>query len=272
MVLKTKENPSKVNRGTKFIQIRNISKRFVSDDNEILALDNVSMDIEKGKFVSIVGPSGCGKSTLMMLISGLEKSSSGIITIDGKELNKPYHDLGIVFQKDLLLDWRRVLDNVLLQVEMRGLEKEKYSSTAVELLKKVGLDNFTQVYPHQLSGGMRQRVSICRALVHNPELLLMDEPFSALDAISRDKMCLDVQRMWESDHKTAVFITHSISEAIFLSDKVFIMSPRPGKIVEELNIELPRPRNLSIRETPEFAKYTKRIREIFTQTGVIKEE
>jgi NitT/TauT family transport system ATP-binding protein len=251
------------------IKIRNLSKIFYSKNQEVVALDNINLDIEKGKFVSILGPSGCGKSTLMTLMAGLEPVTSGSIEIEGKLVSQPYENLGMVFQNALLLDWRKVINNVLLQIEMRGLSTEKYYSKAEALLESVGLSGFEQSYPFQLSGGMRQRVSICRALVHDPELLLLDEPFSALDAISRDKICLDVQRMWEGNHKTAVFITHSITEAIFLSDKVYIMSPRPGKIVEELHIDLPRPRDINIRETPEFTKYVSKIREVFIKTGIM---
>jgi NitT/TauT family transport system ATP-binding protein len=254
-----------------FIRIRNLQKLYSSDNGQVLAIDGIDLDVAEKEFVSVLGPSGCGKSTLLMLVAGLIRPTSGSIEINGKQIHGPYTDLGIVFQRDLLLDWRTVLDNVLLQIEIRRLKRSMYEPVARDLLGRVGLSEFMDAYPRALSGGMRQRVAICRALVHDPPLLLMDEPFGALDALTRDQMSLDLMRIWEQTHKTVMFVTHSIPEAVFLSDRVIVMSPRPGRIVEEVSIELPRPRRLAIRDSQEFAYYDRRIREIFMAQGVLVE-
>lgn len=254
------------------IQIRGISKTYISANGAVKALAPIDLDINESEFVSVVGPSGCGKSTLLMLISGLLKPSTGTIRINDDQVNKPYTNLGFVFQRDVLLEWRNVLENVLLQVEIRHMKRSDYEQRAISLLKGVGLGEFTKRYPNELSGGMAQRVSICRALLHDPPLLLMDEPFGALDAITRDQMNLDLERIWEQSRKTVIFITHSVPEAIFLSDRVLVMSKRPGHVVEIIPIELSRPRKLAIRETPEFIQYNRRIREIFRAQGILVEE
>jgi NitT/TauT family transport system ATP-binding protein len=254
------------------IQINGVTKIYPTADGEIHALDRIDLDVKESEFLSVLGPSGCGKSTLMMLISGLIPPSSGDITIAGQLVSKPYTDLGIVFQRDVLLDWRSVLDNVLLQIEIRRLKRANYEPRAQDLLRRVGLGDFTRRYPRELSGGMRQRVSICRALVHDPPLLLMDEPFGALDALTRDQMNLDLLRIWDQSRKTVIFVTHSIPEAVFLSDRVLVMSARPGSISEIIPIDLPRPRHLSVRDMPEFAAYSRRIRQIFQAQGVLVED
>ena len=254
------------------IQIRGISKTYISANGAVKALAPIDLDINESEFVSVVGPSGCGKSTLLMLISGLLNPSTGTIRINNDLVNKPYTNLGFVFQRDVLLEWRNVLENVLLQVEIRHMKRSDYEQRAISLLTGVGLGEFTTRYPNELSGGMAQRVSICRALLHDPPLLLMDEPFGALDAITRDQMNLDLERIWERSRKTVIFITHSVPEAIFLSDRVLVMSKRPGHIVEIIPIELSRPRKLALRETPEFIQYNRRIREIFRAQGILVEE
>jgi NitT/TauT family transport system ATP-binding protein len=246
-----------------------VTKTYTTRDGPVLALDHVSFDVPTGQFLSIVGPSGCGKSTLMLLIAGLLPASSGTITVDGVVVQRPYTNLGIVFQDAVLLDWRRVLDNLMLQIEVRHLDKRLYRDRALELLGLVGLKGFEQKYPYELSGGMRQRVSICRALVHDPPLLLMDEPFGAVDAITRDQLNLDLQHIWLQTQKTVIFITHSISEAVFLSDRVMVMSPRPGRIEANVDIDLPRPRTFALRDAPEFAAYARQIRRVFEATGII---
>jgi len=252
------------------IRFSNISKFFGEGDRRLHAVDQVSFTAHRGEFVAILGPSGCGKSTMMMLASGLIPASAGSIEIDGRRIERPYTNLGIVFQQDLLMDWRRVLGNVLVQAEFRGLRARDFESRAIELLKLVGLADFKDKYPYELSGGMRQRVSICRALVHDPELLLMDEPFGALDALTRDQMNLDLQRIWQENRKTVLFVTHSIAEAVFLADRVLVMAPRPTRILEEITIDLPRPRDLDIREAADFAAYVHKITHLFYQMGILR--
>jgi NitT/TauT family transport system ATP-binding protein len=257
-------------RGT-FVRIDNVEKSFSSQSRRVKAVDGVSLSIEPGEFVSVVGPSGCGKSTLMMMVSGLIPVSSGRIELREQKVTAPVTDVGIVFQRDALLEWRTVLDNVLLQIDVRGLGRAPYESKARALLKQVGLGGFEQSHPWELSGGMRQRVSMCRALIHNPSMLLMDEPFGALDALTREQMNVDLQRMWMEDRKTVLFITHSIWEAIFLADRVIVMSPRPGRIAKEIIVDLPRPRRLAIRESAEFGLYASQVREQFQKFGLLVE-
>jgi NitT/TauT family transport system ATP-binding protein len=253
------------------IRVRDVSKHYQTRDGDVYALAPTNVDIAEREFVSIVGPSGCGKSTLMMLMSGLVPASGGEIRIRDKRVTGPYTDLGVVFQQDLLMDWRTTLNNVLIQAEFRGVSKKSMELRARELLATVGLTGFEAKYPYELSGGMRQRVAICRALVHDPELLLMDEPFGALDALTREQLNLDLQEIWQQSRKTVVFITHSIGEAIFLSDRVLVFGPRPGRIVDDIEIDLPRPRRLADRSTKQFAAYTERIRTTFQNMGVIRE-
>jgi NitT/TauT family transport system ATP-binding protein len=254
------------------IQIDRVSQLFSGAQGELLALDQVSLDVAPGEFVSLLGPSGCGKSTLLLAIAGLQPHSDGAISIKGRAVQGPYTDLGIVFQEPFLLEWRTVLDNVLLQAELRGIDKKSIAGRADALLDRVGLGRFKTNLPYQLSGGMLQRASICRALLHDPPLLLMDEPFGALDALTRDDLNLELQDIWMRSPKTVVFVTHSIAEAVLLSDRVVVMSPRPGRIAEILKIELPRPRGLDMRETPEFGAYARHIRGIFTSLGILRPE
>jgi NitT/TauT family transport system ATP-binding protein len=251
------------------VDIDRVSKTYETSGEPVHALKEASLSMKPGEFVSLLGPSGCGKSTLLMILAGLVKATTGSVTIDGHVVDEPQTELGIVFQDHVLLDWRRVLSNVLLQVEMRGLNKKDYVDRARELLALVGLKGFDDRYPFELSGGMRQRVSICRALLHDPGLLLMDEPFGALDALTRDQLNLDVQSIWMRSPKTVVFVTHSINEAVFLSDRVVVMSPRPGRIEQIIEIDLPRPRPLAIRETPEFGEYTRQILDTFYSLGIL---
>ncbi|MEZ2126635.1 MULTISPECIES: ABC transporter ATP-binding protein [unclassified Sinorhizobium] len=256
----------------KFLSIEGVNKKYATRDGEVVvALDDLSIDARHGEFISIVGPSGCGKSTLMMMVAGLAKPTSGQITVDGVEVTKPQTQLGIVFQEANLLEWRTILQNLMLQAEIRGLDRNRYTERAKELLDRVGLGAFANRMPFELSGGMQQRASICRAVLHDPPLLLMDEPFGALDAMTRDDLNLELQDIWMSSPKTVLFVTHSISEAVFLSDRVIVMSPRPGRVAAQLDINLPRPRDLSIRETPEFGRYTSKIRDIFTSLGVMRD-
>jgi NitT/TauT family transport system ATP-binding protein len=254
------------------IEANGVSKVYSTADGPVRALDRVSLGAKRGEFVSLLGPSGCGKSTFLMIAAGLLSRSSGSVRVGGEEVDGPVDDLGIVFQSPVLLDWRTALDNVLLQAEARKLPRDAARDRAGALLKSVGLGGFEEKYPHELSGGMRQRVSICRALLHEPRQLLMDEPFGALDALTRDQMILDLQRLCLDRQLTVLFVTHSIDEAVFLSDKVVIMSPRPGRVAKEISVDLPRPRTLALRESAEFSAYTKQILNIFLEYGVLHEE
>lgn len=238
----------------------------------VQALADITLGIPRGHFVSIVGPSGCGKSSLLMLTAGLRDCTEGQVLINAVPVSGPQAETGIVFQNDTLLDWRSALGNVLLQVELRRLPKDRYQRRALELLSSVGLGGFEQHHPYELSGGMRQRIAICRALIHDPHLLLMDEPFGALDALTRDQMMCDLQTLWLEQRKTVLFITHSIPEAIFLSDRVVVMSSRPGRIDDIVDIGLPRPRELHMTTEPEFNAYVQGIRQIFERRGVLRTE
>ena len=252
------------------IEIDGLCKDYATERGSVHALADISLTADTGEFVSIVGPSGCGKSTLMMVIAGLRPLTDGQVRVAGNPVDGPQTEVGIVFQTDVLLDWRTNLDNILLQTDLRRLPKRQYADRAHELLNSVGLDGFADRRPYELSGGMRQRVSICRALIHDPPLLLMDEPFGALDALTREQMMLDLQRIWLERRKTVLFITHSISEAVFLSDRVIVMTPRPGRVAEELVIALPRPRSLDVESDQRFGEYTRHIRNIFEREGVLQ--
>ena len=221
----------------------------------IEAIREARFSVTSGEFLSLLGPSGCGKSTLLMMIAGLLAPTRGRIRVDGAEVQGPRPDVGIVFQSPVLLPWRTVLDNVLLPVEMLRLRRADFEGRARDLLAMARVDDFAAKLPHELSGGMKQRVSICRALVNNPSLLLMDEPFSALDAMTRDQMGLELLRIWDVHKKTVVFVTHSIREAVFLSDRVLVMTPRPATIGFETDVKLPRPRTMDMQESDEFNRY-----------------
>jgi NitT/TauT family transport system ATP-binding protein len=243
------------------IAYREVRKVYNSGGGDVVALEEVSLDVADGEFVTVVGRSGCGKTTLLKLTCGLLPPTSGSVQVAGASVRGPLTNVGIVFQAPVLLPWRKTLDNVLLQIEARKLDVDGYRKRALELLELTGLKGFEDRYPSELSGGMQQRVSISRALVHNPPLLLMDEPFGALDAITRDEMNLELLRIWSESKKTVLFITHSIPEAVFLGDRVIVMTPRPGKVAEILNIDLPRPRATALRDDVKFIGYVKRIRE-----------
>jgi len=242
------------------IEYDKVRKIYNSGQDEVVALEEVSLNVADGEFVTVVGRSGCGKTTLLKLTAGLLAPTSGTITVAGDSVRSPLTNIGIVFQAPVLLAWRKTLDNVLLQIEARHLDVAAYRKKALDLLDLTGLKGFEDRYPNELSGGMQQRVSISRALVHDPPLLLMDEPFGALDAITRDEMNLELLRIWGEATKTIVFITHSIAEAVFLGDRVVVMTPRPGRIAEVIDLELPRPRNTDLRDTPEFTGYVRHIR------------
>ena len=252
------------------IEGRGITKRFPGKGRPFTAIEDVTFSIRGGEFVSLIGPSGCGKSTLMLLAAGLTLPTEGEILVGGRKLDAPLTDVGIVFQDHLLLDFRTALDNILLQHQVRKLPLDKGRADSLALMGKLGIAHATDRYPRQLSGGMRQRVSIARALIHQPSVLLMDEPFGALDAITRTQIRHDLELLWLETRKTVLFITHSVEEAVGLSDRVLVMSPNPGRIVEEIPIDLPRPRPAHLGEYPTFNAYAERIHEGFRRLGVIK--
>jgi NitT/TauT family transport system ATP-binding protein len=254
-----------------YVSIDRVGKTYASSRGPVTALQNISLDIRPHEFVSVVGPSGCGKSTLLKLVGGLEDISSGRLEVAGKALDAPPDRMGMVFQRDVLLDWRTILDNVLLSIEFTRKPSADERARAMALIQRFGLGGFEHRFPWELSGGMRQRASICRALLADPELLLMDEPFGALDAMTRDDLNVELAQIWQDTRKTLLFITHSIVEAVFLSDRVVMMSKAPGMIVDTIAIDLPRPRRLAVRDSAEFAAYVHRIRHHFAELGIVKE-
>ena len=252
------------------IGIRRVAKIFGQDtDTPFRALEEVTVDIDAGEFVSVVGPSGCGKSTFMLMVAGLLERSRGDITIAGEPVTKPITDVGIAFQDHLLLEFRTALDNVTLHADIRKLPKKKIEARAKELFEQLGLAHAMHKYPRQLSGGMRQRVSLIRTLVHDPSLLLMDEPFGALDALTRLQVRTDLEALWLRRRPTVLFITHSVEEAVGLSDRILVMSPSPGKVVEEIVVDIPRPRPIVLGDVPEFSAYVDRIHRHFERLGVL---
>ena len=251
------------------IVLRDIAKTYQTADGPLHSLTSVSFAVREGEFLSIVGPSGCGKSTLLKILAGLLPASGGEARLNNRLVDGPQDGVGMVFQGPVLLAWRDVLSNVMLQVEIRGLEWDMYKRRAMTLLQTVGLAGFERKRSWELSGGMQQRVAICRALVHDPSLLLMDEPFGALDAMTREMMNLELQRIWMATQKTVLFVTHSIPEAVFLSDRVLVMTERPGRVDKIYDISLPRPRSLQNMGTPEFAELAQAIRGHFYSQGMV---
>ena len=244
------------------IDLAGLGKVFVSKaGSRVEALRDVSTTIRRGEFVSIVGPSGCGKSTLLRIIAAILRPSRGEVRIEGTPVTRPSRQIGMVFQDSVLLPWRTIRDNVLLPIEVRDWKKSEYGEAADGLLDFVGLGEFRNAYPRELSGGMRQRAALCRALITDPGILLMDEPFGALDAMTREQMGIWIQKVWLERRKTIVFVTHSISEALFLGDRVLVMSGRPGTISDEVQPGFPRPRSLAVTTTAEFGALAERIRD-----------
>jgi len=241
-----------------------VGRQFETRDGQQLnALASVQLDIMPGEFVSLLGPSGCGKTTLLRMVAGLLAPSSGKVLVGGVEVHEPRPDVGLVFQQALLLPWLSVLRNVLLPVDVQGRPIAGYQDRARDLIRMVGLGGFEKRLPNELSGGMQQRVALARALVHDPKILLMDEPFAALDAMTRETMNLELQRIWLEQHKTVLFVTHGIAESVFLSDRVVVMTPRPGRVAAVIDIPFPRPRSLQLLGSPEFAALAAEIRSVF---------
>src|SRR5712692_3081883 len=251
------------------ISVRDLSKGYPSRDGCVKALQEISFRVKEGEFVAVVGPSGCGKSTLLKILAGLLLPSKGEACLRGTPINGARRDIGVVFQSPVLLSWRTVLQNVLLPVDVQRLAGDSYRRAALELLTLVGLQEFAHRYPWELSGGMQQRVAITRALIHDPAMLLMDEPFGALDAMTREQMNLQLQHIWLERKKTVLFITHSIPEAVFLADRVLVMTPRPGRITDAVAVDIPRPRRLEAMNLPEFCATVSSIRAQFHAKGAL---
>ncbi len=249
------------------IAVEKLSLRYGGAADGVVALKSIDFKIEDGEFVSIVGPSGCGKSTLLKILAGLLPPTEGEARLNDTRINGPRRDIGVVFQSPVLFPWRTVLGNVLLPADVQGLDQRKMDARARELVKLVGLDGFETRYPRELSGGMQQRVGIIRALIHDPALLLMDEPFGALDAMTREAMNVELQRIWMESRKTVLFITHSTAEAVFLADRVIVMTARPGQIGDSFAVDLPRPRPLDVMNTEAFGTYVRRIRKALNADG-----
>jgi NitT/TauT family transport system ATP-binding protein len=241
------------------IEIADLYKTYAAGDAEIAALDGVSFRIEPGEFVSVLGPSGCGKTTVLRIVAGLTAKTSGTVKVDGVPVTGPQRKIGLVFQVPALMRWRTALENVLLPAEILRLDRALSRARAQELLDLVGLSEFASRYPRELSGGMQQRVAIARALAHDPAILLLDEPFSALDMMTRNQLNIELLRIWSERRKTSLLITHSIPEAIFLSDRIVVLGPRPAKILDVVTVSLPRPRDASLRVSAAFMQIVDRI-------------
>jgi NitT/TauT family transport system ATP-binding protein len=246
------------NAASQVLRVKDVRKVY----RDLEVIRNVSLNVAASEFVSILGPSGCGKSTLLMMVAGLVEQTEGEILINGERVTGPRREVGVVFQQPVLLPWRTVLDNVLFPIELLKLPRPKYKQRALDLLAMAKIGDFAHRLPRQLSGGMRQRVSICCALIHDPSILLMDEPFSALDAITRDEMGVELLRIWQTNRKTVIFVTHSIREAAFLSDRVLVMGRRPATILDDVAIDLPRPRQISMMEDERFNQHVRRLRKL----------
>lgn len=246
---------------------RDLRVSYRTKQDPVVALDGLSLTVGRGEFVSILGPSGCGKSTMLKVVSGLLPPSGGEIVLNGRPIQGPRPDVGIVFQQPTLLPWKTVLSNVLVPCQALGRDRAASKRSALDLLKLVGLESFADRYPSELSGGMQQRVSLARGLVHDPSLLLMDEPFAALDAMTRERMAGELQRIWMAANKSIIFITHSIPEAVFLSDRILVLSERPGRLIDEVAVDLPRPRGIESMTSKVFGDVCLHLRGLFGAAG-----
>jgi NitT/TauT family transport system ATP-binding protein len=251
------------------IEIRDVSKTFATVDGDVHAFGPADLTVAAGEFISLLGPSGCGKSTLLLMVAGLLKPSAGNILVDGQAVSQPRTDVGIMFQENTLVPWRTVRGNIELQLELRGLAAAGYRSRVDSLIASVHLEGFSGRYPHELSGGMQQRAALCQTLVHGPHTLLLDEPLGKLDAMTREMIRRDLQALWLAEHPTVLLVTHSIEEAIQLSSRVCVITPRPGRIGRVIDIDLPWPRDLAVKQSREFIDYLAEIQEMFRGYGVI---
>jgi len=259
--------PGRVDTLMAVVRISGVGKAYrTANGSPIEALRGIEFAVNQGEFATVVGPSGCGKSTLLRIIAGLDRPTTGAVVVGGVPVTGPVASAGIMFQDPLLMAWRTTIGNVLLPIEVLRRDRAAYAERAKELLRLVGLQGFEQRYPHELSGGMQQRVALARALIHDPELLLMDEPFAALDEITREQMGFELLRIWSETGKTVVFVTHSISEAVFLGDRVAVLSARPGMLRSDIRIDLPRPRATELRGDQRFTDYCQKIRQ---QLGLV---
>jgi NitT/TauT family transport system ATP-binding protein len=250
--------------GEALFEARKLAVTYTSSRGPVKALEGLDASLRQGEFLSVLGPSGCGKSTLLKVVAGLLAPSAGTVTLRGSPITGPRPDVGIVFQQPTLLPWQTTLDNVLLPVRTLGMDLAAGREKAQALLKLVGLEKFANHYPNELSGGMQQRVGIARGLVHDPALLLMDEPFAALDAMTREHMMMELQRIWMAAAKSVIFITHSIPEAVFLSDRIVVLAARPGRTIREVAVDLPRPRTLATMAEKPFVEHCNALRALFT--------
>ena len=252
------------------ISLKEIDKIYRSSrGDETVALKGISFDVEEGEFITIVGPSGCGKTTLLKIIGGLIPKTAGKIYLDGSEIAGPNPKIGLIFQSPVLLPWRTIYENIMLPVDVRKAPRKEHDRWARELLELVGLTGFENYYPSELSGGMQQRAALCRAMINNPSILLMDEPFGALDAMTRENMNVWLQSIWLESGKTVVFVTHSIPEAVFLADRVVVLSSRPGCIDEVISVDIPRPRSINVMTTEQFGAHVQTIRTKFGSEGAL---
>lgn len=251
------------------IQFSGVEKIFGAGEAAVHAFGPVDLTIEEGEFVSLLGPSGCGKSTLMLMTAGLLDPSSGSIVIDGKQVKAPQTDIGIMFQDNTLVPWRTVRGNIDLQLEMRGHAPAAHAEKVDQLLRSVHLEDFADRHPYELSGGMQQRAAFCQAMIHAPKTMLLDEPLGKLDAMTRERIRSDLQTLWMQERPTVIFVTHSIEEAIQLSSRVAVITPRPGRIERIIDIDLPYPRDFKVKNSPEFTAYVRETQEIFRGYGVI---
>ena len=252
------------------IVVSGVGQEFQIAGGVVRALDGVDLTVADGEFVSVVGPSGCGKSTLMRIVAGLVRPTRGTVRIAGRVVTSPAPDVGIVFQKATLLPWRSVVGNIDLQLEMRNQPRSSRAARRKQLIELTGLGGFESALPHELSGGMQQRVALCRALIHDPAILLMDEPFGALDAMTREAMNTELQRVWMDRAKTVLFITHSIPEAVFLSDRIVVMTPRPGHITDVVTVDLQRPRNFAMIGDSAFLSAMAKVRKALEMTSLVE--
>jgi NitT/TauT family transport system ATP-binding protein len=250
------------------VELDGVTVRFTTKQARTTAVQDVSLRVRPGEFVTIVGPSGCGKSTLLKLVAGLVRPTTGTVSLQGKTVTGPQKDIGFAFQRAALLDWRGARKNILLQAEMRGMPRDEAARRADELIRLTGLEGFEQALPHELSGGMQQRVALCRALLHQPPVLLMDEPFGALDALTREQLNAEVNRIWRETATTVLLVTHSIAEAVFLGTRVVVMSPRPGRVVQEFDVDLPAEREYAaVMSDPRFDRIATQIRGLLGSSG-----